>query len=649
MSENYGNSSQLKELNLGFPTAGEADAGSGATETEQKTAAAAAAAGTAASTTGSGDTSAASAAADAERIRLDSAAASADEERIRLDSAAAGTAAGPAAPSTAAAAAPPPKPARNNIKYAIIEINNGTISVIDKTDNLTTDKTPRQCLTEGANCKFALQILKKDCATSNDICIEFENSKYLLYLNIVTKETDFSGKLIDEEFLKPAASTTSASTAASAAATSGAAKTETPIVGGVRRGVDNVGNSCWANGIYQMLYDAEKFRNYIIDTNWDQDFFTNNKASLDAFVLTILTREEDTRKKELEDDISSKFALLHEDSPQIDNEELNNLYKKEGKANWDWLPKSISPVEYKNIFGHLLKQIFKHIRGDDIKITYETSLIPVLLFPDEINKQQDSREFINLLNTKAESLDLKKYFGVNQTETKYYLDGENKTKIKISNKLEHQINAILKFDLINKEKNDLSVQQMLNSKETEQIDDVVVNSLEELKKNNNSNSDEELQEIIIKSKVTTYNNIIPEYSDFSDYFLVSLSRVDISQNKIKTPVKLDRNLKIGETNFTLLGAVVHIGENGSGHYIYESIVANKECNDSNATNPAFTSYNEDFVETNWTILLYKKENSIAGGSSYFDMPMKTPVPSGSRKNRQQKSKKTKRNYYTYKK
>jgi hypothetical protein len=460
-----------------------------------------------------------------------------------------------------------------------------------------------------------------------------------------------------------------AETGAAGTAESGTAA-EKPIV---RRGVDNVGNSCWANGIYQMLYDAEKFRNYIIDTNWDQGFFTKHATEMDKIVSSFgtFTEADKQRKKELED------SLKEGD----DRKEFETLEQKEKDANptWSWLPKDISPDEYKNIFGHLLKQIFKYIRGDnDLKITYETSLIPVLLFPDVINDQHDSSEFINLLNSKAESLDLKKYFGLNQTETKYYLDGENKTDIKLTNNLEPLINAILKFDDKNKLKTDLSVKQMLSSKETVQNDDgFTVATLEELKEKNTGKADTDLQiDKIVNKNVTTYNNIIPEYSDFSDYFLVSLSRVDNDRNKIKTPVKFDDNLNNGKTKFTLLGVVVHLGDK-SGHYIYESIVANKECNDSNAENPAFTNYSKEEVEKNWTILLYKKEGSILestadkdaksesvfdfakgselvippgkrvtgniGGSSDSDMPMeRPPVSGGSRKKRKQKSKKSRR-------
>ena len=407
-----------------------------------------------------------------------------------------------------------------------------------------------------------------------------------------------------------------------------------------------------------MLYDAEKFRNYIIDTNWDQGFFTKHATEMDKIVSSFgtFTEADKQRKKELED------SLKEGD----DRKEFETLEQKEKDANptWSWLPKDISPDEYKNIFGHLLKQIFKYIRGDnDIKITYETSLIPVLLFPDVINDQHDSSEFINLLNSKAESLDLKKYFGLNQTETKYYLDGENKTDIKITNKLEPLINAILKFDDKNKLKTDLSVKQMLSSKETVKNDDgFTVATLEELKEKNTGKADKDLQiDKIVNKNVTTYNNIIPEYSDFSDYFLVSLSRVDNNRNKIKTPVKFDDNLNKDKIKFTLLGAVVHLGDK-SGHYIYESIVANKEFNDSNAENSAFTNYSKEEVEKNWTILLYKKEGSIlestadkgselvippgkrvTGGSSDSDMPMeRPPVSGGSRKKRKQKSKKSRR-------
>ena len=157
------------------------------------------------------------------------------------DAAASTTAATTAATAAASAptasaptsASPPAKPEKSShiIKYAIIEINNGIISVTDKTDNLTTDKTPRQCLTEGANCKFALQISKIDCTTSNGMCIEFEKSKYILHLDTKVLETIFSGKLIDEDFLSPAAASAAlgASTGSGAStASSSDAKTVIP-------------------------------------------------------------------------------------------------------------------------------------------------------------------------------------------------------------------------------------------------------------------------------------------------------------------------------------------------------------------------------------------------------------------------------------
>ena len=239
--------------------------GAAATGTTGTTAAAPGSGAAATGTTGTTGATAAADVAEAERIRLENeaaaaatgstaataaaataadvadAAAAAEAERIRLENEADAaaekvkSAADAAASTTAPGVSPPPKPERDaNKKYAIIEINNGTISVTDKTDNLTIDKTPSQCLKEGANCKFALQISKTACNTSNDMCIDFENFKYMLHLNnIVPKETNFSGKLIDEEFLKPAASTASSDAKtvpnpASSAASTPASAASTP-------------------------------------------------------------------------------------------------------------------------------------------------------------------------------------------------------------------------------------------------------------------------------------------------------------------------------------------------------------------------------------------------------------------------------------
>jgi hypothetical protein len=111
--------------------------------------------------------------------------------------------------------------------------------------------------------------------------------------------------------------------------------------------------------------------------------------------------------------------------------------------------------------------------------------------------------------------------------------------------------------------------------------------------------------------------------------------------------KYMENINNDKTKFTLLGVVVHLGDK-SGHYIYESIVANKELNDSNAEKSAFTNYSKEEVEKNWTILLYKKEDSIlesttAAAAASTDKDAKTgSVSGGSRKKRKQKSKKSRR-------
>jgi hypothetical protein len=542
---------------------------------------------------------------------------------------------------------------------AIIQINkNQEITVLDAIPNgkqLDTTMSPYELLENRTESVFAVKITKKvtgTCTPGNDKIKCITSDKFDYELDLTTAESNIE-TLLSEDFLGnvvAATATTSGASATTSGAASGAdsgaasgAASATEVVGGARRGVDNVGNSCWANGIYQMLYDAEDFRNYIIDTNWGQKFFTEHKMQMDK--------------------IASSFGTFTETDKQSE---------KDANPDWSWLPKNTTPDEYKDIFGHLLKQIFKHIHGDnDVKITYETSLIPVLLFPDAINEQQDSTEFIHQLKIKTEQsgsnsknlLTIDDTFGLKEKEKKYYLDDSKKETGIILRDLnpESATNIMLKLDEEDEKKTDLTVQTLFNSKKTETGEDPCVKteinlSMDKLKVMNPSATTDDLNTMLSKNSVCMYSNKIHEYSDFSKYLLVTLVRekkaVVAGEKPTKqfTKVVFDEKLTVNSSNFKLIGVVVHSGETpNSGHYFYESIQDNHEYNDSAKEN-LYTHKKKDEIEKNWTILLYKKEDSIAGGSSYSDMPIERPrVPGGSRKNRQRKSKKTKRKYYVYKK
>ena len=560
-------------------------------------------------------------------------------------------------------------PAPVSVK-AIIQIDeNKEITVLDAIPDgksLSTS-SPYELLENRTASVFAVKITKKqkgDCTTGNDKikCITSDD-KFDYELDLTTAESNID-TLLSEDFLGNVESATGSNTESATGSATGSA--ENPIVGGARRGVDNVGNSCWANGIYQMLYDAEDFRNYIIDTNWDQKFFTEHKIEMDKIASSFgtFTEADKQRKKELED------SLKEGD----DRTEYEKLKKKEKDANpdWSWLPKNITPNEYKDIFGHLLKQIFKHIRGDnDFKIIYETSLIPVLLFPDVINEQQDASEFIDALKNKTELSDansknlltIDDTFGLKEKEKKYYLDDDKKeTGIILRDPNPESATIImLTLDEEEEKKTDLTVQTLFNSKKTETGEEPCVEieinkSMDELKAMNPSATTDDLNTMLSKNSVCMYNNKIHEYSDFSKYLLVRLARekkaVVAGEKPTKqfTNVVFDENLTVNINNFKLIGVVVHSGETpNSGHYFYESIQDKHEYNDS-TKEKLYTYKSKEEIEKNWTILLYKKEDSITGGSFYSDMPIERPrVHGGSRKNRQRKSKKTKRKYYVYKK
>ena len=584
----------------------------------------------------------------------------------------------------------------NEFRYAIIQINTEKeISVLNEWSGDFSDKSPYDLLSQKTPSVFAIKITKKnkgDCTSnSNTKCIiddSFE-SAYELNLTIIVNKNDLNeNNLINEDFLnttgkdkdavnkeavenKLVVSNTNVSNTnvsntnveksaeeKSAEEKSAEEKSaeEKPVINPVveRRGVPNVGNSCWANGIYQLLYDAEDFRNYIITTDWKRDFFTTNSDKLSDSTTKIgtLTQTEKTRKTELE----NKNPLTPEEEKE--HEALN---LKQDTSDWSWVPKNMTPEEYANLFGNLLKQIFKYIRGDnDIQITYETTLFPVVLFPDDHNRQQDSREFIDQLKIKTDGsidtknspnlLDINKQFGFNAAVKRYYVDDSNtKTNILLSELVSLSINIKLEMMPEDENKTDLTVQKYMDSKTEDSDFNLKDTSIDEIQKMNTTADKTELENI--KNKGTVNIKINEEYSNFSKYLLVTLVREKAGINggqptKQTTKVVFDEKITVNNSNFELIGIVVHSGETPkSGHYFYESIQDNHEYNDS-TKGPLYNYSNKESIEKNWTILLYK---NISENKEVVIEKKQEVVVGGSRKKRGQKSKKTKRKYYVYKK
>ena len=532
--------------------------------------------------------------------------------------------------------------------YVCVEIDsNKTISVLDKLPNgQTLDNYSKfdDVVNDNniQNSKFiAIKIMKGQCSQQNN-CFQFAGIDYEMMLDNLPNDIS-TLKPIDDAFLSsktirssgtntnivatpstnivatPSTNivATPSTNVVSTPSTNVVATPSTNVVAtpsGGRRGVQNVGNSCWANGVYQMLYDAEDFRNFIIDSTWKEEFFTTNSDKMNGS-LHELTSEEKARKAELE----QKTNLTEDEQKEHDK-----LNLKQDTSNWSWVPKNMNPEQYKDIFGNLLQKIFKYIRGDDdIKITYETTLIPVLLFPEENNRQQDSREFIQQLKAKTDEnvslnsknlLNIDTHFGFQQKDGKrYYIDNGNETQIQLSDPIKTPT-TMIQLPL---GKNETTVQDLANLYVKGTVDDFNVKDIidENWKKIVGLNTDEnKMNKIKTLGQVPVYFNTNQEYSDFSKYLLVTLTREAVNEGKREkntTKVVFHDKLEIKGNNFTLVGVVVHAGTGAdSGHYVYESIVDDQEYNDS-ANNKLYSTYNKDYVEKNWTILLFKNDTTMA--------------------------------------
>jgi len=555
--------------------------------------------------------------------------------------------------------------------YVYVEINsNKMIKVLDKLpdgkslanysnfDDVVTNMNDIQ------DSKYiAIKIAKQKCVQDEN-CIRFDGNEYEMMLSNLLNNT--SGLTpIDDAFLKVSSydvvantdfvATTNGSEVANTdvlktdsdvvATTNGSEvlKTDSDVVAttngsevantdvlkidsvtktdsnkGGRRGVPNVGNSCWANGVYQLLYDAEDFRENIINGDWKLDYLTRfQELTNSANGLNQLSQEEKTKKSELEAIFPKEYG-----GPGLspDQEvELTILQTKEDTSDWSWVKsQSITPQEYSHIFGSSLQQIFKYIRGVNDKLTYETTFIPVLLFPDDYKRQQDSREFIQQLKIKTDTsnsndsdnlLHIDEYFGVYDSTERYYVENKEQTDILISENGSLMTDIVLKMNPDDEKKTDLSVQKMIDFKTEEAEFNLKETDIEGLKFLNPNTDETKLKDI--KSKGVIPINIIQGYTNFSNHLLVTLVREKYiketnKKEKITTKVVFNNEITINNSKFELIGIVVHSGDANSGHYVYESIVNNQEYNDS-VNQPLYTTYNQDYVENNWSILLFKNK------------------------------------------
>ena len=92
--------------------------------------------------------------------------------------------------------------ASDNVRYAIIQIDNGKITVLDTSNESFASGKPSELLEQKTSSIFAIKITKKDCTETAGIkCIEYGGAKYELDLETAVTKEEAETKLIDEDFL----------------------------------------------------------------------------------------------------------------------------------------------------------------------------------------------------------------------------------------------------------------------------------------------------------------------------------------------------------------------------------------------------------------------------------------------------------------
>lgn len=90
----------------------------------------------------------------------------------------------------------------DNVRYAIIQIDNGKITVLDSSNEPFVSGKPCDLLEQNMSLVFAIKITKKECTETPGIkCIEYGGANYELDLETAVTKEEAETKPIDEDFL----------------------------------------------------------------------------------------------------------------------------------------------------------------------------------------------------------------------------------------------------------------------------------------------------------------------------------------------------------------------------------------------------------------------------------------------------------------
>lgn len=322
-----------------------------------------------------------------------------------------------------------------------------------------------------------------------------------------------------------------------------------------RVGIQNCGNTCYMNSLIQLLYSIDEFREHVI--NWENPYRSNCK-------------------------------ILDYNKYQIINSNLKEVFKKMKNCKTYYVENTIIFQYLKNIYTICQpnpNRPFKH--------------------------QEDANEFLtpiidNIINFNDQTLNLKhliyhkQYNLIRDRNTKTWRFVINIQKNISYNYIYYPILLLPIDDKINKQ--NLNLVDLLNDYSKENI----MTNNNPTNQYYNKNND---RKIILNG--------------YNKYIIITLSRFKSTYNllsvqfsKIYTKVIINNILNLDDQNYHLLGAVVHTGAYGGGHYRYLHKENNKyyEFNDASVT--TITEYNfKNDLDNNAYILLYKINENLQSLSS----------------------------------
>jgi hypothetical protein len=389
----------------------------------------------------------------------------------------------------------------------------------------------------------------------------------------------------------------------------------TEFINNKRKGVPNIGNTCYLCALYQLLFSIEEFAilimNYYIQ-------HTNNKPKI------------------LEDKSITTLFKLFTNAVNAKEEGKQSKYDFTKSVFIQEITFKFGPVDISELLCYLLSQIFFHISGTDKtnKLTYEPVMIPMILFPGQnpYGRQQDPAEAIQELIKYIPQLG--EIIGFSQTENKYYKSSSETTSLvdlnkekekfesnylskKFSGKQEHNDILKIKPDI----GKDESLQELIfKIGESDVGSKFPLTDMDEAKKKQISLTGDDIN----NNQIAFYTK--EDYSDMKDYVIIYFPRTYTDSqgaNEKRNDNLIDPNetLLFEKIEYIRCGIICHLGDTGRyGHYVYEDESYSNNKKEFNDENPLkFMKSTTDKYQNNkksdqqyamkkaWSMLLYKKK------------------------------------------